>query len=679
MPNSRLAMAQDMSQREVVDLTDNRPLAVRRKRRISTGLADPVYTKVEEHIEDTGLASVPVAKTPSKPKKRVRFSDPGPETESAFSSTGLTPYLSNTHFAPRERESSPTRRPKRAATGPKRLSLPARLSTSLPSPSLSPSPGPLSGEIQFAPLRQLLDNRSKRRLRRNNLSEEINDIEAEKKSGAQLRHEITSLKDQLAVARQSGQEHSNEAEAENAGADRIEELEQELDELKQEIRERSTTAEPLSAIPVSSGESTGGLEIYIDNDDDMVTPNFGNDDGVLRDISPIDAPFTVNEMANQVALPSTHTETFRAARLSLEYLFPGEIALGLVPEDPKPLLDTMLERLNGLKAQSFVAQDALQTTRKQESNLRTQFNAVLGQLDRARKYAEEASARKSNEKVQALNMQATVQLLESNLQAASHKVYNLEKEADDKDRSIRRLQDALDTYRVEVAKLEELITSMEGDHKKAMSGLQAEMDEAVADLECHVVAEQRGRREAEQEVDAKVDQIKQLKIRERELKNALNEKQRVIRETERICEEERTAREREVGALNVRVGQLSSDASESFGRATNAEQQQAILLRKLQEEREAGIRAIEAVQEELAKATKNLAGLKAAAVSDVQRRGAEVTEHQGLLTPVSTTRFRDVEGYVEIRRGKARGKRPDSGVVILEEDEDEDMLMGDDM
>lgn len=678
-------MAQDMSQHEVVDLTDDRPLSVRRKRRISTGLADPAYTKVEELTEDTDLVSIPLAKTPSKPKKRVRFSDPGPDTESISLSTGLTPYLSSTHFTPQERESSPTRRPKRAATGPRRLSLPTQLSTSLPSPSLLPSPGPLSGEIQFAPLRQLLDSRSKRRLRRNHLSEEINDIEAERKSGAQLRHEIKSLKDQLAVAvaRQSGQEHGDEAEAENAGADRIEELEelrQELGDLKREMRERSMTAEPMSAIPESSGHpSTGGLEIYIDNDDDTVTPNFGNDDGVLRDISPVEAPSTVNEVATQASLPHLHMETFRAARLSLEYLFPGEIALGLVPDDPKPLLDIMLERLNGLKAQSFMAQDALRTTRNQEANLRTQFNAVLGQLDRARKYAEEVSTRSNNEKAQAVNTRTTVHLLQSNLEAASKRVDDLEKDANDKDRSIRKLQDALDTYRVEVAKLEELITSMEGDHRNAMSGLQAEMDEAVADLECHVVAEQRGRREAEQEVDAKIDQIKNLKIRERELKDALNEKQQVIRETERICEEERFGRQREVGALNVRIGQLSSDATESFGRAANAEQQQASLLRTLQEEREAGIRAIEAVQEELAQATKNSAGIKAAHVSDVQRRGSRVTEHKGLLTPVSETRFRDVEGYVEVRRGKGKGKRPDSGVVILEEDEDEDMIMADDM
>lgn len=234
------------------------------------------------------------------------------------------------------------------------------------------------------------------------------------------------------------------------------------------------------------------------------------------------------------------------------------------------------------------------------------------------------------------------------VQAATTKVSELEKNVDEKDRSISKLQDALGTYRVEVGKLEVLITKMEADHNTAMSNLQAEMDEAVADLECHVAAETLGRREAEQEVgeqkerikqlkvqeqevEEQKERIKQLKVQEQELKTALNEKQQIIRETERIFEEERLGREREVGGLNVRVGQLSSDLSESNGKLANAEQNQQILLRKLQEERDAGLRAVKAVQAELASAVGKSEDIKTAHVSDSQRRGAEVTEHKGLL------------------------------------------------
>ena len=705
MPNSRLSMADNVLNLEEHSIEDDRPLAIRRKRRISTGVADPVNTSSVQQVEENGPRK-PLT-TPTKPKKRVRFSDPGPDAVTASSSTGLTPHLSRASFAPRSRETSPTRRslsrPSPLAPASRRLSLPTQLSTSLPSPSLSPSPVPLSGEFQFAPLRQVLDSRLKRRLRRNHLSEETNDIDAEKRSKAQYEQEIKSLRDQLAMARESEKEHSDGTVESAANSEMIRNLQQELEELK---RERSTTAEPISNDAGIQGPLTPEIRIFVDDnnnepsssaieaqqppkpeinifvdedDSDVFIAPESDDNGALRDVGPVQACASVTEAATQASLPSPHAETFRAARLSLEYLFPGEIALGLIPEDPKPLFDVMLERMQTLRAQTFMAEDALSRTQTQETNLRNQFNAVLEQLDRARKYAEGLSTRTSTEKARADASQARVQMLEISVQAATGKVNELEKDADEKDRSIQKLQDALDTYRVEVGKLEMLITQMEGEHNTALSNLRAEMDEAVADLECHVAAETTGRREAEHEVEERTERIRQLKVQGQELKNALNEKQQIIRETERIFEEERVGREREVGGLNVQIGQLSTDLSESKSKVGNAKRKQHVLMQKLQEERDAGVRAVEAVQAELASAVGKSEDIKTAHVSDVQRRGAEVTEHKGLLTPVSACRFKDVEGYVEVRRDKGQRKNRDSGVVIREEDEDEDMVMVDDM
>ncbi|KAF6231910.1 hypothetical protein HO173_009747 [Letharia columbiana] len=676
MHNSRLAMAMNTPQVEVVDITDDRPLAVRRKRRISTGLVDPVdIPKLEPSVE-VEESSREAPKTPTKSKKRVRFSDPGPELSAPSTSTGLTPYLKRTTFTPRAQGPST---PRLLAAGTRRLSLPVQLSTSLPSPSLSPSPGPFSGEFQFAPLRQVLDNRLKRRLRRNNLSGEINDIDEEKKSKRKLEQEIQSLKDELAVAKQSGKEHSDGSDGEAAGAERIRELEQQLVELRREMRERSTTAEPVAGSDDLPDTVSSPMEIFVDNaDEDFIATNF-DDNGALQDQTPVGVLQPVNEAGTQVALPSpTHTETFRFARISLEYLFPGEIALGLIPEDPKPLLDVMLDRMRTLKAQAFMAEGSLKATETQESNLRNQFNAVLAQLDRARVYADDLSKRHSNEKTRADNAQARVSMLETSLQNTSSKATDLARDVDEKERSIGKLQDALESYRIEVGKLEMLVTRSEGEHDTAISQLRSEMDEAVADLECHVAAETRGRREAEQEVQERNVRIKELKVREQELQAAVNEKQEVIRETEAVFAEERTGREREVGGLNVTIGQLSTDLSECKAKVAAAEEKQQLLMRKLQEERDAGLRAVEAVQTELASCTEKAEGVKIAHVKDVQMRGAEVTEHKGLLTPVSVTRFRDVEGYVEFRRGK-KGKRPDSGIGVLEEDEDEDMIMADDL
>ena len=676
MPHNCLAMAMHTSQIEVVDITDDRPLAVRRKRRISTRLPDAVdVPKSEPSVEAEGCSREP-PKTPTKSKKRVRFTDPGPEPSAPSLSTGLTPHLKRTSFI---QQALGPLTPRLLAAGTRRRSLPVQLSTSLPSPSLSPSPGPFSGVFQFAPLRQVLDDRLKRRLRRNNLSVEINDIDEERKSKTKLNQEIQCLKDELAGAKVSSKEHSDEPDGETASAERVRELEQQLVELRREMRERSTTAEPTSGSHDLQKMVSSPMEIFVDDaDEDFVATTF-DDNGALREQTPVSVLQPVSEAATQVALPSpTHTEIFRSARISLEYLFPGEIALGLMPEDPKPLLDVMLDRLRTLKAQAFMAEGSLKATETQESNLRNQFNAVLAQLDRARVYAEDLSKRHSNEKTRADNAQARVSMLETSLQNTSSKAIDLVKEVDEKERSIEKLQDALESYRVEVGKLELLITRSEDEHNAAISQLRSDMDEAVADLECHVAAETRGRREAEQEVQERNVRIRELKVREQELQAAVHKKQEVIRETEVIFAEERGGREREAGGLNVTIGTLSTDLSECKAKVAAAEEKQQLLMRNLEEERDSGLRAVEAVQNELAICTAKAEGVKVAHVNDVQRRGAEVTEHKGLLTPVSVTRFKDVEGYVEFRRGK-KGKRPDSGIGVLEEDEDEDMIMADEM
>lgn len=525
----------------------------------------------------------------------------------------------------------------------------------------------------------MLDDRLKRRLRRNNLSVEINDIDEERKSKIKLNQEIQCLKDELAGAKVSSKEHSDETDGETASAERVRELELQLVELRRETRERSTTAEPTSGSHDLQNMVSSPMEIFVDDaDEDFVATTF-DDNGALREQTPVSVLQPVSEAATQVALPSpTHTEIFRSARISLEYLFPGEIALGLMPEDPKPLLDVMLDRLRTLKAQAFMAEGSLKATETQESNLRNQFNAVLAQLDRARVYAEDLSKRHSNEKTRADNAQARVSMLETSLQNTSSKAIDLVKEVDEKERSIEKLQDALESYRVEVGKLELLITRSEDEHNAAISQLRSDMDEAVADLECHVAAETRGRREAEQEVQERNVRIRELQVREQELQAAVHKKQEVIRETEVIFAEEREGREREAGGLNVTIGKLSTDLSECKAKVAAAEEKQQLLMRNLEEERDSGLRAVEAVQNELAICTAKAEGVKVAHVNDVQRRGAEVTEHKGLLTPVSVTRFKDVEGYVEFRRGK-KGKRPDSGIGVLEEDEDEDMIMADEM
>lgn len=147
-------------------------------------------------------------RTPKKARKRVRFSDPGPRLlDTPAWSTGLTPALKRTSF----RESDPI-----SKAGNGTPSRPAHRRRSAPTPRFQRSFDPIerfddsSNErvIQFTPLRQILDTRTQRRIRRFGLSNEINSIQRERRQSAtfektldvlrqerdSLQHELNALK-----------------------------------------------------------------------------------------------------------------------------------------------------------------------------------------------------------------------------------------------------------------------------------------------------------------------------------------------------------------------------------------------------------------------------------------------------------------------------------------------------
>jgi len=101
---------------------------------------------------------------------------------------------------------------------------------------------PLSGEINFLPLRQVLDGRVKRRLRRNGLSEEMNSIYKEKKRrAAETTAEINALRAEVAAKdqeiRQLQEQHIDDAVIQDTG--RIMELERQVDELRRQLASHS--------------------------------------------------------------------------------------------------------------------------------------------------------------------------------------------------------------------------------------------------------------------------------------------------------------------------------------------------------------------------------------------------------------------------------------------------------
>lgn len=161
--------------------------------------------------------------TPHQPAKKVRFSDPGPQLQNDWDySTGLTPAMLRTSFDESAASDVP-RTPTRAA---RRRSTPLPRSRRSLDPLMPFDPATSERVMQFTPLRQILDSRTQRRIRRVGLSDEINNLQREKREVAQYEKTLNTLL-------------------------------QERDALKKELELNKRTRDTPESLP--SGEETAGM------------------------------------------------------------------------------------------------------------------------------------------------------------------------------------------------------------------------------------------------------------------------------------------------------------------------------------------------------------------------------------------------------------------------------------
>ncbi|RAL64604.1 hypothetical protein DID88_001637 [Monilinia fructigena] len=212
-------------------MEEDQPISLRRKRRscneaeIQSRLNSPAST-----IE----ISIPVPTTPKRgrPRKKVRFSDPGPNLLQS-STSGLTPFIRKTSIS--------------STKANRRHSAPVRLL------DRRQDNEPFAGELQFAPLRQVLDGRVTRRMKRNRLSEETNKIAWEKKHEAKARksevyrlkkeleekdYELQCIQDEHDAASQLDFEAGASVRANSIMAEKFKEMEREIEELKAELSQK---------------------------------------------------------------------------------------------------------------------------------------------------------------------------------------------------------------------------------------------------------------------------------------------------------------------------------------------------------------------------------------------------------------------------------------------------------
>lgn len=181
------------------------PIAIRRSRR-STPAAS---------INTEEMTDAVVPQTPSRRKRRVRFSDPGP-------SSGLTPMMRRTGVATPRRRHSGT---------PLRNSSPIPMSTGQSRNDAAPFLGPI---------RQTIDGRVERQTRRNRFRSMINKMELQKKKLVQFsRTEIDKLKSQMKS--KDAEIHELQNATIIIDTERIWDLEKQVEQLQHELDQRVPT------------------------------------------------------------------------------------------------------------------------------------------------------------------------------------------------------------------------------------------------------------------------------------------------------------------------------------------------------------------------------------------------------------------------------------------------------
>lgn len=517
------------------------PLAVRRTRRSNVGTAS--------------CSEAPLSRRDVRtPRKRVRFSDPGfaGNSNNNNNTSGLTPMVGRVSVGTPQRDR-------------RHSSTPTKISRSRN--AIEDSVLPAGGEVTFLPLRQVLDGRVQRRIRRNGLSEEMNVIQQERRRRAQqTKEEIDQLKEQLKARDREIYELQNATII--VDNERVWSLERQIEELKNELHRRSasegrqersynwtlaardpfgddfmdmqdefgettvaqlgfsTPSRAVSSFPTPPAtsptvpgspahsdvyvedekppsffdtgiqaelpdpvnqqleEEVASLQLEIDkltttldsykslasrlterlpclpqeSDAQRPTGEILEDqvEALLRDMSDRTAALTeLTTCISDLGFPGHDASDmvvslasgFRAARLELEYLTPGEIALPLTSHGAE-VLDLLLTRLRNLAKKSKEDDDSIDEYHEIEQSLRKQLDARVSVMNGLK--AEMAKADKL--------------MSDKNARIRELEVGN------------ERLKGAVNGYMRDISELENLIAQMEQDNRDAKAAHHAHVE-----------------------------------------------------------------------------------------------------------------------------------------------------------------------------------------------------------
>lgn len=707
------------------------PIALRRTKRRASDISPIKSTSQNE--------TAPTTPTIRRASKRVRFSAgdfPSVTSTHVANTTGLTPAVG--------RATLQTPKSKRPAT-------PARTAAE----DLSSSPVPDTEYVQFTPLRQALDERCKRRIRRNHLSEEINDYEADKRTNAQLRKELKEkntelqrLQAGLDAAKTSTKAQRASVSEIAAAQSRVAEVEEELDTLRRSFGLSETlpqTNETWDHIhrtgngPNSEGGDT--ILIYEDDADPYVEQNedaqpnpqdqadaalmglelesarkakqsmlssfsrtnrsFTNDldfadspskpqDTTTSAAPPTTPPTLHHNLSKQLkatisraedaelaltalegevralgftSTPSTSVSAsltaladhFRSIRLELERLMPGETTISL--SNNAELCPELMRRITSLISKLHSREAELKSLRNQERSLKGNFDHAL------------LAAHKADAKIKDLE-KALDQMAEESMETRM-RAQEFQRQCDESTKDNEKLQAALEKYRGEVKRLEDLIEKTEGEHQIAMQQVKEESSSAwerVDEMEAKVSAEETGRRKAEESAVSRLKRIQDLEAALQEAREWAEK----VQERLTTAEDQQTLRTEEKGALNARISGLATALASANAEVEKLRQTNMRLEQQYRTEVAQGEQTVSRMHEELIKAATRIteAGKGYKRGSKVRLANWELgsddvdVDERGMpMTPVSVVRFAEeseefggesdsLPGSVQIQRGK---------------------------
>ena len=534
-----------------------RPKSKKPRTSTGSGSIDKIH---QDGAGQDGASNAEVDEPSETPEKHVHFFEHHATEKGTTAAPGIIPGLSRTSLPP-----FPTRKAT-ARRNDERASLP---------PTLNGSPVPIE-ELHFSPLRTIIDPRLRRRLRRSHLSEEVNNIEGERREEhralRQAKEEIKELQLQLELQRQLSMDVGGEPE------EKLRAREEELKQLKgnmQEMQDRlghdldseDNDLDGFEDAPPSIGVDDAPTSPSCDQNADggshgsLTTTEYDVAEASTRisiydpawekerrdleqghiDLSRqlSDAKSTIqiltielsnlgfdndNNSSNANAIIDSIRNAFHQARIEVDHLLTDRMSN---PTSNKQFLILVQDTIRSLRNSQNEAGAKIEHLKEMEQLLKDQCDRLLDemvamgireQMLQAQWHELDVSNETKEKRIVGLEdlvatLQDAVHEQKVLLQEKDNHIAPLQQEVQTKTRDHEKLRGALESYRDEVKKLESLIGRLEKEHAVQIAKMEADQKVQIDGLNQAYEEEKQHLSTAEADIYTKTAMITALELR----------------------------------------------------------------------------------------------------------------------------------------------------------------------